>query len=418
MVSKSRFGKFAIVFAAVMVTVTGFSGVSHGTGFIVGQHKIALDIVMPKDKAAFKAGENVHVTVKSSGFTGVKIVAKNTATGAQEELTATLVKSEGSGSLAPKAWDALWPTAGRKPGLYAFTVTGLGGDKATPVAKTVTISVVQPSGPAKISFKDPAGGRQVKPGETVNIAVTATGVHRVEFFIKDLQTGAEKMRPSAHPSGSDEYRSSWFAEGQKQGSYQIIARGFGADGRKAAEESVTLSVIEPAAHHTITYRKLTPGREVLSGEVVRFTTSTGGLSRLDFNIRDLQTGRMLTSPPLLQLGTEYLIAWRTVGLKGKYQFTARGFGPDGRQVMDYATTLTVTALEPSLQPKAPSHPVPNVVGLTESEALSKLRTAGLGIYPTQFISTPDSGKWGKVIGQSLSAGTVSMDPIMIAVGQK
>jgi hypothetical protein len=53
----------------VLLVVTGYAGVSHGTGFIVGQHTIALDIVMPKDKAAFKAGESVYVTVKSSGFT-------------------------------------------------------------------------------------------------------------------------------------------------------------------------------------------------------------------------------------------------------------------------------------------------------------------------------------------------------------
>jgi hypothetical protein len=242
MVSKSRFGKFAIVFAAVMVTVTGFSGVSHGTGFIVGQHKIALDIVMPKDKAAFKAGENVHVTVKSSGFTGVKIVAKDTATGAQEELKATLVKSEGSGSLAPKAWDALWPTAGRKPGSYAFTVTGLGGDKATPVAKTVTISVVQPSGPAKITFTEPAGGRQVKAGEDVRVVVKASGVSKVDFFVKDLQAGTEKPRPSAHAAGSDSYSTSWSTQGLQKGTYQIIARGLGTDGKKLAEESVTLTV--------------------------------------------------------------------------------------------------------------------------------------------------------------------------------
>ncbi len=114
MASNSRLGKFAIVFAAVMVTVTGFAGFSHGTGFIVGQYPVALYVVMPKDKASFKAGESVHVTVKSSGFSSVKIVAKNTATGAQEELKATLVKSEGSGSLAPKMWDAPWSTTGRK----------------------------------------------------------------------------------------------------------------------------------------------------------------------------------------------------------------------------------------------------------------------------------------------------------------
>jgi hypothetical protein len=197
---------------------------------------------MPKDRASFKAGESVPVMIKSSGFTGVKIVAKDTASGREEELKATLVKSEGSGDLAPKIWNASWPTAGKKPGSYAFTVTGLGGSKATPVAKSVTFSVVQPSGPAKITFTEPAGDRQVKAGETVNVAVKASGVTRVEFFIKDLQTGTEKIRASAHKPGSDEYSTTWFSEGLAKGIYRIIARGLGADGKKLAEESVTMTV--------------------------------------------------------------------------------------------------------------------------------------------------------------------------------
>ena len=84
MASTGRFERFTVVLAMMLLAVTGFAGVSHGTGFIVGQYPIALDVVMPKDKAAFKAGESVHVTVKSSGFTGVKIVAKDTATGREE----------------------------------------------------------------------------------------------------------------------------------------------------------------------------------------------------------------------------------------------------------------------------------------------------------------------------------------------
>lgn len=242
MASNSLSGKFAIVFAAVMVAVAGFAGVSHGTGFIVGQYPIALDVVMPKDKAVFKAGESVHVTVKSSGFTGVKIVAKDTATGAQEELKATLVKSEGSGNLAPKVWDAPWPTAGKKPGSYTFTVSGLGGDKPAPVTKSVTISVVQPSGPAKISFTEPAGGRQVKAGEEVYVAVKASGVSKVQFFIKDLQTGAEKIRSATHTAASDDYTTTWLTAGLQKGNYRIIARGFGPDGKTLAEQSVTMSV--------------------------------------------------------------------------------------------------------------------------------------------------------------------------------
>jgi len=258
MLSSRRLRRFFTVLAVLLFTVTGFAGIAHGTGYIVGQHTIALDIVMPKDKAAFKAGERVYVTVKSSGFTGVRIVAKDAATGKEEELKAALVKSEGSGALAPKMWNAPWSTADKKPGTYTFTVTGLGGAKATPVAKSVAVSIVQPSGPAKITFKEPAGGRQVKPGETVNISVAATGVHRVEFFVKDLQTGAEKMRPSSHASGSDVYRTSWSADGQKHGNYQIIARGLGADEKKLAEESVNIRVfVDPPEVSGASY--LTPG---------------------------------------------------------------------------------------------------------------------------------------------------------------
>jgi len=242
MASKCLFERFVIVFAIVMLTVAGFSGVSQGTGYIVGQYPIALDVVMPKDRASFKAGESVPVMIKSSGFTGVKIVAKDTATGREEELKATLVKSEGSGDLAPKMWNASWPTAGKKPGSYAFTVTGLGGGKATPVAKSVTFSVVQPSGPAKISFKEPTTGRQVKAGEDVYVSVKASGVDKVEFAVRNLQTGVEKIRPPAHAAGTDDYATSWSAEGVAKGSYQIIARGLGADGKKLTEETITVTV--------------------------------------------------------------------------------------------------------------------------------------------------------------------------------
>jgi len=321
MVSTRRFEKFVNAFAIVMLIVAGISGVSHGTGYIVGQHAMALDVIMPKDQASFKAGESVPVMIKSSGFTGVKIVAKDTTTGREEELKATLVKSEGSGDLAPKMWNASWPTAGKKPGSYAFTVTGLGGSKASPVAKSVTFSVVQPSGPAKITFKEPAGGRQVKAGESVTVSVTATGVHRMEFSVKDQQTGSEKIRPSAHLAASDEFRTSWSTEGLAKGSYRIIARGFGQDGKKLAEESVTMTV-------------------------------TGG------------------APPL----------------------------------------TSQAAAKPVV--------VPNVVGMSEYQAVVSLDKAGLKINPAKYVSTSKQAYWGKVVEQSIKAGTQTADPVTITVGQK
>jgi hypothetical protein len=67
MATTGRFGKFAIVFAMVLLIFTGIAGLSHGTGFIVGQYPIALDVVTPKDKSAFKAGtkttEPITITV-------------------------------------------------------------------------------------------------------------------------------------------------------------------------------------------------------------------------------------------------------------------------------------------------------------------------------------------------------------------
>jgi hypothetical protein len=304
-----------------MLTVAGFSGVSQGTGYIVGQYPIALDVIVPKDKASFKAGESVPVMIKSSGFTGVKIVAKDTTTGREEELKATLVKSEGSGDLAPKTWNASWPTAGKKPGSYAFTVTGLGGSKATPIAKSVTFSVVQPSGPAKISFKEPTTGRQVKAGEDVYVSVKASGVNKVEFYIKDLQTGAEKIRSALHGSASDDYTTTWLTAGLQKGNYQIIARGLGADGKVMTESSVTMTI-------------------------------TGG------------------APPL----------------------------------------TSQAAAKPVV--------VPNVVGMSEYQAVVTLDKAGLKINPAKYVSTSKQAYWGKVVEQSIKAGTQTADPVTITVGQK
>lgn len=271
----------------------------------------------------------------------MKIVAKDAATGKEEELRAALAKSEGSGSLAPKIWNAPWSTAGKKPGTYTFTVTGLGGSKATPVAKSVTVSIVQPSGPAKITFKEPASGRQVKPGETVNIAVTGAGAHRVEFFIKDPQTGAEKMRPSSHLSGSNEYRTSWSAEGQKQGNYQIIARGLGVDEKKLAEESVTLSVVEPAAPAQIKITAPSEGTQFQIGSPVAIAAQASGITKVRFLGKHLQTGVTFFVPDLPK---QHMAVWNTNHLRqGTYQILAEGFNADGKKNAEASVTIMITA---------------------------------------------------------------------------
>ena len=313
--------RFAVVFAVILMLAGGFSSSAHAVGQIVGTYKLSLEVLMPKDNAAFKVGENVHLTVSTSGFTGVKVTAKDAATGREEEVKASVVKSEGSSPLAPKMWDALWPTAGKKPGTYIFTVRGISGSTVTPTTKTVTLSVVQPSGPAKITFREPAGGRQVKAGETLNVAVKASGVNKVDFYIKNLQTGTEKIRASAHVVGSDDYTTTWSTEGLEKGSYQVIARGLGADGKKLAEESVTMTV-------------------------------TGGAPAL----------------------------------------------------------LPASAAKPVV--------VPDVVGMMEYQAVVALDKAGLKINPTKYVFTPREDTWGKVVGQSIRAGTNATEPISLTVGRR
>ena len=320
MVSSRLWERFAIVFVAMLLLAGGFSTSAHAVGQIVGTYKMSLEVSTPKDNATFKMGENVHLTFSTSGFTGVKVTVKDAATGREEELKASVVKSEGSTPSAPKTWGALWSTAGKKPGTYLFAVRGVSGSTVAPTTKTVTISVVQPSGPAKITFSEPSGSRQIKAGESVNIVVKASGVSKVDFHIKNLQTGTEKVRSSARV-GSDDYATSWSTEGLEKGSYQIIARGFGADGKNLAEESVTMTV----------------------------------------------TSATLTPPPA-------------------------------------SAAKTVV--------------VPDVVGMMEYEAVVALDKAGLKINPTKYVFTPRQDTWGKVIGQSMRAGTNATEPISLTVGQR
>jgi hypothetical protein len=155
----------------------------------------------------------------------------------------------------------------------------------------------------------------------VNVAVKASGVNKVEFYIKNLQTGTEKMRSSAHVVGSDDYTTTWSTEGLEKGSYQIIARGLGADGKNLAEESVTMTV----------------------------------------------TGATPAPPP-------------------------------------------ASAAKPVV--------VPDVVGMMEYQAVVALDKAGLKINPTKYVFTPRQDTWGKVIGQSMRAGTNATEPISLTVGQR
>jgi PASTA domain/Bacterial Ig domain len=322
MVSTRRIGRFVIAFAMVMLTMAGSVAITHGVP--APERPYSLELIKPKGNTSFKVGENVPVTFTSRGPIIIgRITIRDEATGKEEDLKASLAMSEAAGPLTPRTWSALWSTAGRKPGTYRVTVVGLINTNTTEVGEVIMhaiFSVVQPSGPAKITFREPAGGRQIKAGETVNFAVKAAGVNKVEFFIKDLQTGAEKIRPSAHLSGSDDYTTTWSTEGLQRGSYQIVARGLGTDGKVTAESSVTVTI-------------------------------TGG------------------SPAF------------------------------------------------SSQPPKPAV-APNVVGMTEQEAVTALNKAGLKTSQTKYVSTSKQGYWGKVVEQSVKAGTMTTEPISITVGRK
>ena len=82
--------------------------------------------------------------------------------------------------------------------------------------------------------------------------------------------------------------------------------------------------------------------------------------------------------------------------------------------------MTVTGGAPALPPAGAAKPVvvPNVVGMTEYQAVAALDKAGLKIKPAKYVFTPKQDTWGKVIGQSIRAGTKTTEPISITVGQR
>jgi beta-lactam-binding protein with PASTA domain len=62
--------------------------------------------------------------------------------------------------------------------------------------------------------------------------------------------------------------------------------------------------------------------------------------------------------------------------------------------------------------------VPDVVGMMEYQAVVALDKAGMKINPTKYVFTPREDTWGKVVGQSLRAGTNATEPISLTVGQR
>jgi beta-lactam-binding protein with PASTA domain len=56
--------------------------------------------------------------------------------------------------------------------------------------------------------------------------------------------------------------------------------------------------------------------------------------------------------------------------------------------------------------------------MTEQEAMAALNKAGLKTSPTKYVSTSKQGYWGKVVEQSVKAGTMTAAPVTITIGRK
>jgi beta-lactam-binding protein with PASTA domain len=95
-------------------------------------------------------------------------------------------------------------------------------------------------------------------------------------------------------------------------------------------------------------------------------------------------------------------------------------GPDGKKLAEEAVTMTVTGGAPALPPASAAKPVvvPDVVGTMEYQAIGALDKAGMKINSTKHIFTPRDDTSGKVIGQSLQAGTNATEPLSLTVGQR
>jgi hypothetical protein len=123
----------------------------------------------------------------------------------------------------------------------------------------------------------------------------------------------------------------------------------------------------------------------------------------------------------LAASDEFRTSWSTEGQqKGNYQIIARGFGQDGKKLAEESVTMTVTGGAPPLTPQAAAKPVvvPNVVGMSEYQAVVTLDKAGLKINPAKYVSTSKQAYWGKVVEQSIKAGSQTANPVTITVGQK
>ncbi|MGE5844447.1 MAG: hypothetical protein ACM32K_06055, partial [Syntrophaceae bacterium] len=102
----------------------------------------------------------------------------------------------------------------------------------------LTVSVVEPVAPAQIKITTPSEGAQFQIGSPVAIAVQASGVAKVRFIGNHLQTGATFFIPDLPKQNV----AVWNTYHLRQGTYQILADGFDAEGRKNSEASVNITI--------------------------------------------------------------------------------------------------------------------------------------------------------------------------------
>jgi beta-lactam-binding protein with PASTA domain len=56
--------------------------------------------------------------------------------------------------------------------------------------------------------------------------------------------------------------------------------------------------------------------------------------------------------------------------------------------------------------------------MSEYQAVVTLDKAGLKINPAKYVSTSKQAYWGKVVEQSIKAGSQTANPVTITVGRK
>ncbi len=165
------------------------------------------------------------------------------------------------------------------------------------------------------------------------------------------------------------------------------------------------------------------GESYRAGDTVHVAARSSGFTGLKVTVKNQATGaeEELKVKLVRSEGTDTLAPkvwdapWSTEGKKpGQYLITMRAVF--GNTVSSTMKTVNVSVIQPSGAVKTAE--VPNVVGMTEYEAVTTLDKAGFKINPAHYVFTPKQETWGRVVGQSVRAGTKATQPITLTVGQR